>query len=67
MDYSKRLEKTPTALHLMPEFHTGPSQRHLTAIQRWQKHFNAKGCSQSKVFMLARKHAIKEIRSLKFK
>lgn len=51
----------------MPEFHTGPSQRHLTAIQRWQKHFNAKGCSQSKVFMLARKHAIKEIRSLKFK
>jgi hypothetical protein len=51
----------------MPTYDTGPSLQHLAAIQKWKKHFNAKGCSQSKVFVLARKYALKETRSLNTK
>jgi hypothetical protein len=47
----------------MPTYDTGPSLRYLAALQKWKKHFNAKGCSQSKVFLLARKHALKEPRN----
>lgn len=51
----------------MPTYDAGPNPQHLARIQKWKKHFNALGCSQSKVFVLARKHALKETRSLNAK
>lgn len=41
----------------MPTYDSGPSLQHLALIQKWKAHFNAKGCSQSKIFTLSRKHA----------
>lgn len=40
------------------------SLEHLALIQKWKRHYDAAGCSQSKVFTLSRKSALKEMREI---
>ncbi len=48
----------------MPTYDSGKSLQHLQLIQKYKKHFNLLGCSQRKVFILARKMALKEMRTI---